>query len=133
MPCAQCMPVSSCTPSQRLHAGWLCEAELQDDFEIEELSCEDSSQHLEWKASQRLGCYMLQAFQHPATAEQPPAQHQQHAPVVQHSGGTQVLPQLWGALAKKYGDQVAVHDPHQQPETRLTYRQGLVRPDVRVG
>jgi hypothetical protein len=75
---------------------------------------------------------MLQAFQQQATAEQPPAQHQQHAPAVQHSGGTQVLPQLWGGLAKQYGDQVAVHDPHQRPETRLTYRQGLMCRDFRV-
>ena len=69
---------------------------------------------------------MLQAFQQQATAEQPPAQHQQHAPAVQHSGSTQVVPQLWGGLAKQYGDRIAVHDPHQRPETRLTYRQGLV-------
>jgi AMP-binding enzyme len=69
---------------------------------------------------------MPQAFQQQATAEQPPAQHQQHAPAVQHSGSTQVVPQLWGGLAKQYGDRIAVHDPHQRPETRLTYRQGVV-------
>ena len=84
-----------------------------------------SSQRMWYQTTQRSCCYMLQAFQQQATAEQPPAQHQQHAPIVQHSGSTQVLPQLWGVLAKKHGDQMAVHDPHQRPETRLTYRQGL--------
>lgn len=70
---------------------------------------------------------VLQAFQQQAgvsqTAEQPATQHMQpDTAAAPHSGGVQVVPQLWAALAEKYGDRPAVHDPHQQPETKLTYR-----------
>lgn len=34
----------------------------------------------------------------------------------------QSLPELWPALAAEYGDVLALHDPHAQPEVKLTYR-----------
>lgn len=32
------------------------------------------------------------------------------------------IPQLWAMLASKHGGLSAVHDPHQKPETKATYR-----------
>ena len=69
-----------------------------------------------------------QAFQQKvgtaATAEQPALEQAQQQPAapVQQDGGVQVLPQLWGVLADRFGDRIAVHDPHQRTETKLTYR-----------
>ena len=40
----------------------------------------------------------------------------------------QTVPQLWAQLAQRHGDQPAVHDPHQQPQCRATYRQALRLP-----
>ncbi len=33
------------------------------------------------------------------------------------------LPEIWPIVAKQYGDMVALHDPHAQPEVILTYAQ----------
>jgi len=33
------------------------------------------------------------------------------------------VPQIWAQLADRHGDLPAVHDPHQQPECRATYRE----------
>ncbi|MBE9136604.1 AMP-binding protein [Nodosilinea sp. LEGE 07088] len=35
----------------------------------------------------------------------------------------QALPEIWPIVAEKYGDIVALHDPHSQPVATLTYRQ----------
>ena len=33
------------------------------------------------------------------------------------------LPILWQQLAERYGDRLALHDPHSKPAVRLTYQQ----------
>lgn len=70
---------------------------------------------------------MPQAFQQQGgssqTAERPGAQHSQPAaPQAVQDDGVQVVPQLWATLAAKFVDRPAVHDPHQKPETKLSYR-----------
>ncbi|ASC69616.1 long-chain fatty acid--CoA ligase [Halomicronema hongdechloris C2206] len=37
--------------------------------------------------------------------------------------GVQVLPQIWPLAAQRFGDTVAMRDPHGQPPATLTYRQ----------
>ncbi|MEO0519955.1 MAG: AMP-binding protein, partial [Cyanobacteria bacterium P01_A01_bin.116] len=38
-------------------------------------------------------------------------------------GEVAAIPEVWPIVAEKYGDQLALYDPHSNPETKYTYRE----------